>query len=202
MAPSMAQPTCSPKPIFTWKSGMRLLSSSFSRYARSLEDLLSMDWMMTNDASALSATLEMALRLALLTPSPRPISSSWISEILMACPRLRPVLISVGNRQTRRKASPMFLLADPPERCTSMCTMWAMVLTYSMTPSCSTSVASVNCRMSQNPKMASILLPGIMGSKSAPPLRLAATISAPASPKPMAISRCSLLNVVSRNVVS
>lgn len=49
------------------------------------------------------------------------------------------------------------------------------------------SVASVNCRTSQKPKMAMTFWPGTMGFRS-PPLRmLSAMISAPASPKPTAI---------------
>ena len=51
---------------------------------------------------------------------------------------------------------------------------------------CSTSVVSVNCRMSQKPKMAVTLWPGTMGSMSPPLLMLLAMTSAPASPKPIA----------------
>ncbi len=59
-----------------------------------------------------------------------------------------------GARPTSRKASPTFLLGAPPCSETSMCTMRAMELTNSITSSCSTSVASVNWRTSQKPKMA------------------------------------------------
>lgn len=58
------------------------------------------------------------------------------------------------NFHTSRKASPMFLFAAPSCRCTSECTISAMVLTKLMTPSCSTSVRSVKFRMSQKPNIA------------------------------------------------
>jgi len=45
---------------------------------------------------------------------------------------------------------------------------------------------TVNCRMSQNPKIATIFLPGIMGSIAPPCRMLCAIISLPASPKPTA----------------
>jgi hypothetical protein len=32
MAPSMAHPTCRPKPSLTWKSGMRFVSRELLRY--------------------------------------------------------------------------------------------------------------------------------------------------------------------------
>ena len=67
-----------------------------------------------------------------------------------------------------------------------MCTIFPMVLTNSITPSCSTSVVSVNCRMSQNPKIATTFLPGIIGSISPPRRMFAAMISEPASPNPTA----------------
>ncbi len=45
---------------------------------------------------------------------------------------------------------------------------------------------TVNCRMSQNPKIATIFLPGIMGSIAPPCRMLCAIISLPASPNPTA----------------
>lgn len=51
---------------------------------------------------------------------------------------------------------------------------------------CRTSVVSVNCRMSQKPKMAVTFWPGTIGSMSPPLLMLLAMTSAPASPNPTA----------------
>jgi hypothetical protein len=108
-----------------------------------------------------------------------------------------------GSFHTSRKASPMFLLAAPPCRETSVCTMEAIELTNSMISSCSTSVVSVNWRMSQKPKMAMTLRPGTMGLRSPPDLMLSAITSAPASPKPtdrreqILVMECSRMRVSS-----
>jgi len=53
------------------------------------------------------------------------------------------VPLTAGNFQTRRKASPMFLLAAPPCKETSMCTIFAMEFTNSMTSSCRYATCSV-----------------------------------------------------------
>mmetsp|Transcript_3670 Transcript_3670/g.4919 ORF Transcript_3670/g.4919 Transcript_3670/m.4919 type:complete len:215 (-) Transcript_3670:1943-2587(-) len=146
----------------------------------------------TKVASALSATFAIMFFLSIFMPSSRP----WAS------PTTCSSVHSFGNFHTNKKASPMFLLADPPCRLTSICTICAIEFTNSITPSCSTSVASVNCRISQNPKMAHIFFPGTMGFSSPPFLRFSAMISAPASPKPTAMREQILEKAFSRILVS
>ena len=107
-----------------------------------------------------------------------------------------------GNFQTSKKASPMFLLGAPPCSETSRWTMRAIVLTKPMTSSWSTSVASVNCLMSQNPKMPATRLPGTTGSSSPPDRMLPAMTSAPASPNPTASREQILLMAFSKILVS
>mmetsp|Transcript_14566 Transcript_14566/g.50060 ORF Transcript_14566/g.50060 Transcript_14566/m.50060 type:complete len:224 (-) Transcript_14566:1168-1839(-) len=143
--------------------------------------------MMTKEAMALSATALICLRFDSLM-------------LLMSCTSCRVMFDS--NFHTRRKASPMFLLALPPCRATSMWTILAMEFTNSITSSCSTSVVSVNCRMSQKPKMAHILRPGTIGLRSPPCFMFSAMISAPASPKPTASSEQILEMLFSRIFVS
>mmetsp|Transcript_67149 Transcript_67149/g.212596 ORF Transcript_67149/g.212596 Transcript_67149/m.212596 type:complete len:256 (+) Transcript_67149:807-1574(+) len=101
-----------------------------------------------------------------------------------ACISLSPF---EGNFHTRRKASPIFLFALPSWRATSRCTIFAIELTNSMTPSWRISVVSVNWRMSQNPKIANTFLPGTMGLRSPACFMFSAIISAPASPNPTAM---------------
>mmetsp|Transcript_26704 Transcript_26704/g.65448 ORF Transcript_26704/g.65448 Transcript_26704/m.65448 type:complete len:265 (+) Transcript_26704:1108-1902(+) len=173
MAPSMAQPTCRPKPILTSKSGMRLMSAVSLRYVFSLA-LRRKPAMMTMNAA--SALLPM-----------RSITSRFSGDARSGCSTSSTVMF-LGNFHTSRKASPMFLLALPPCKCVSMCTIFPMVFTNSMMPSCSTSVVSVNCRMSQNPKMATTFFPGIMGLISPPRFMFSAITSDPASPNPTASS--------------
>mmetsp|Transcript_549 Transcript_549/g.1418 ORF Transcript_549/g.1418 Transcript_549/m.1418 type:complete len:369 (-) Transcript_549:1643-2749(-) len=191
IAPSMAQPTCRPKPMDTWKSlPMRARMSSRSQNCLSRGERLSATWMTTKAASARSAR---CATLSRFSSGRLAAASSRLSGLEASC---------VGSFQTSRKASPMFLLAEPPCSETSMCTILAMLLTNSMTPSCSTSVASVKRRMSQKPKMAHILWPGTMGLRS-PPLRMfSATTSAPASPKPTASREQILVIEFSRMRVS
>jgi len=80
--------------------------------------------------------------------------------------------------------------------------MCAIVLTNSMTSSWSTSVASVNWRMSQNPKMAATRRPGTNAFRSPPDRILLPMTSAPASPKPTARREQTLVKATSRMRVS
>lgn len=78
------------------------------------------------------------------------------------------------------------LFAAPEKLCTAVWTMSAIRLTNTITSSCKHSVVSVNCLISQKPKIACTLFPGIMGFNFPWPLCiLCAMISAPASPKPL-----------------
>mmetsp|Transcript_14587 Transcript_14587/g.41797 ORF Transcript_14587/g.41797 Transcript_14587/m.41797 type:complete len:302 (-) Transcript_14587:1152-2057(-) len=106
-------------------------------------------------------------------------------------------------RQTMRKASPMFLLAAPCQVSTMLCTISATWFTNTMTLSCNTSVVSVKFRMSQKPKTASTLLPGIMALTVALSSSIFfPMISEPASPKPSASNLPSLMMAFSRIFVS
>mmetsp|Transcript_2370 Transcript_2370/g.8711 ORF Transcript_2370/g.8711 Transcript_2370/m.8711 type:complete len:343 (-) Transcript_2370:586-1614(-) len=186
MAPSMAHPTWRPYPMRSLKPGMRRFSPGFLEYSwrRALRRRCA--WITRKAASARSADSQIASRFG-------PLVLVFITS---------STVTSLGNLNTTRKASPMFLLALPPWSATSMCTMFAMLLTYSMMDSCSTSVVSVNWRMSQKPKMATILRPGTIGLSS-PPLRMfSAMISAPASPKPTASSEQILVMEFSKIFVS
>mmetsp|Transcript_39142 Transcript_39142/g.121362 ORF Transcript_39142/g.121362 Transcript_39142/m.121362 type:complete len:270 (-) Transcript_39142:1474-2283(-) len=108
------------------------------------------------------------------------------------------------RRQARRKALPMFLLGLPKNSLMQECTTPAMRLTKTMTWSSKTSVASVKLRMSQKPKMASTLRPGIMAFSVElfSPFMFWPMISAPASPKPRASKEPILTMVFSRTTVS
>mmetsp|Transcript_97232 Transcript_97232/g.275471 ORF Transcript_97232/g.275471 Transcript_97232/m.275471 type:complete len:278 (+) Transcript_97232:913-1746(+) len=108
------------------------------------------------------------------------------------------------RRHARRKASPTFLFGLPKNSLMHECTTPAMWLTKTMTWSCRTSVASVKFRMSQNPKMASTLRPGIMAfnAELSPPFMFWPMISAPASPKPRASREPILMMVFSSTTVS
>ena len=78
-------------------------------------------------------------------------------------------LVPLGSFHTNNQASPMFLLAAPPYKCTHPCTINAILLTNTMMSSCKHSVATTKYLISQNPKIAIVFLPGIIGF-SAPPL--------------------------------
>ena len=78
----------------------------------------------------------------------------------------------------------------------------ATSLTNSITSSYSTSVTSENYQIMQNPKMAKIFVPGIIGSTSPPWAIFSAITFDPASPNPNASSAPILTIVYSRMTVS
>mmetsp|Transcript_21153 Transcript_21153/g.53581 ORF Transcript_21153/g.53581 Transcript_21153/m.53581 type:complete len:267 (-) Transcript_21153:375-1175(-) len=99
---------------------------------------------------------------------------------------------SLSPVHATRKASPMFLLAKPPQSCTAWCTMWPTELVKSITCSCRHSVASVNWRMSQKPKRQFTLMPTAIGLMSPVVRRQRAIVSLPASPMPTCSSEAIL----------
>ncbi len=66
------------------------------------------------------------------------------------------------SSSTIKKASPIFLFGNPWCRTTLLCTTSVILFTNIITSYCRHSVALVKLRMSQNPKHASIFLPGTM----------------------------------------
>ena len=96
----------------------------------------------------------------------------------------------------------MFLFAAPEYLSTIPCTISPISFTNNMTPSYSSSVASVKFLMSQNPKMQMTFYPGNIGLISSPPDMFFAIIEEPASPNPRARSPPILMSVYSSITVS
>ena len=95
-----------------------------------------------------------------------------------------------------KKASPMFLLTLPPYWEVAKWTRPPTWFTNTITCACKHSVVSVNCRMSQKPNTAVIILPSSSGF-NAPLFRFWLMISAPASPKPICSRPLTLVSVFS-----
>mmetsp|Transcript_12334 Transcript_12334/g.22432 ORF Transcript_12334/g.22432 Transcript_12334/m.22432 type:complete len:223 (-) Transcript_12334:92-760(-) len=183
MLPSIAQPVCRPKPMLTLKSSNVLRQGAFSSAPSKNADKLPIcfiSWMMRRKLYNAES-----YRSFFRSPPPPPATDA----------------VSVSF-QTSKKASPMFLLGAPPLLTTYLCVISAILFTKSITSSWSPSVAKVNSRMSQKPKMASILLPGTMGLSSPPSDRLLAMISAPADPNPICNSRAIFVMACSSMSVS
>mmetsp|Transcript_19087 Transcript_19087/g.48197 ORF Transcript_19087/g.48197 Transcript_19087/m.48197 type:complete len:215 (+) Transcript_19087:663-1307(+) len=154
MAPSIAHPTCSPKPMVTRYPGSLSWILGCSVILRRSSDACTSRHARTKDLSAESA----------MVPIGPPMSAPS------------------GSRHAMRNASPMFLLGAPSFSLTALCTMSAMVLTKTMTSSCRHSVQSVKFLTMAKPNMALIFLPAIMGFRSPSAPRFFPMISLPASP--------------------
>mmetsp|Transcript_8794 Transcript_8794/g.19446 ORF Transcript_8794/g.19446 Transcript_8794/m.19446 type:complete len:399 (+) Transcript_8794:363-1559(+) len=178
IAPSMAQPTCRPKPIVVRYPGRRSCILGCSVNFRRSSAACTSRHARTKLCRARSATVG-SLPSLWLAGSPSLSSRSLPNE----CDCWRA---GVGGgsvmRQAIRKASPMFLLGAPPVSLTARWTIAAMVFTKTITSSCRHSVQSAKLRTIENPKTAVILRPAIMGLRSPSAPRLFPMISDPASP--------------------
>mmetsp|Transcript_25149 Transcript_25149/g.48964 ORF Transcript_25149/g.48964 Transcript_25149/m.48964 type:complete len:242 (-) Transcript_25149:1245-1970(-) len=174
IAPSIAHPTCSPKPMVTRYPGSLSWILGCSVIFRSSSEACTSRQARTNDLRAESAMVPMGP--------------------VMSAPS--------GRRHAMRKASPMFLLGAPSLSLTARCTMSAIVLTKTMTSSCRHSVQSVKFRTIANPKIALILRPAIIGFRSPSAPRFFPMISDPASPKAIWRSLPNFLSARSTKSVS
>lgn len=104
------------------------------------------------------------------------------------------------NFHTIRKASPIFLFADPPYLLTYEWTMSAIWLTNIINLTSIASATSEKWWISQNPNIAMIFCPESIGFKSPPDLMFEAIIFAPASPYPKA-SRNPIREIVSSSLL-
>mmetsp|Transcript_98920 Transcript_98920/g.185840 ORF Transcript_98920/g.185840 Transcript_98920/m.185840 type:complete len:203 (-) Transcript_98920:85-693(-) len=102
----------------------------------------------------------------------------------------------------RRKVSPLFLFAAPPNSSMTPWTISAIWLTKVITLPCSTSVAVLKFSILVFPRMQSIFVPSIIAFTPAEFEMLWLTIFAPASPKPNAKRVPSLMIVLSKIAVS
>mmetsp|Transcript_102382 Transcript_102382/g.256535 ORF Transcript_102382/g.256535 Transcript_102382/m.256535 type:complete len:236 (-) Transcript_102382:436-1143(-) len=105
--------------------------------------------------------------------------------------------------QTSKNACPKFLLGAPKCKSTTLCTISATWFTKTMVCSFSTSVAMWKWRISQNPKIASTLEPGMLAMPWESSLsKFSAIMLTPASPKPNASKEPNLMIVFSSIFVS
>mmetsp|Transcript_99620 Transcript_99620/g.278974 ORF Transcript_99620/g.278974 Transcript_99620/m.278974 type:complete len:348 (-) Transcript_99620:1623-2666(-) len=173
MAPAMAQPKCKPKPTETRNPGILEVRSGCALISESFRSRVRADTTCTNATTDKSASFR------------------------------RRRLSKRLNCHTSRKDCPKFLFAAPKCWSTTRWTMSATWLTKTMVLSFSTSVMTLKFRMSQKPKIASTLVPGIFTvTRALESNMFSAMMFTPASPKPRANKEPSLMIVFSKICVS